>query len=463
MAKLYWTGDVGFYNPDTKEGITVAKIKADLDASAGQPIEVELTTFGGDYFQAAPALNLLQSYPGQRTVYLNGIVASAGTVIAMGFDKVIARPTSMFMIHNAQGLSYGDHNAFRKDADRQEKMSNMVAELYAKKTGKKLEEVKAWMDGEGDGTWFMGQEIVDAGFADEMENTDLKASSMMLLSAQAQFKDRVTMWAKAPSVTLEDRVMSASKAKAQSLIDSKDIDYDSPWSFSAADGDALLGANGDDWANYKLWHLVQDTEATQNTKDRFKYPYGKNGKIYRSALRSIASRAATQNLQDLSDWASAKIKEIDAGKENKVDKQAVLAYLKDNPIPLQELAGALGQVNMLVTEDHTKAIAEVVTLKAELKAREATDISNAITAEFGPEKLENGVANELRAYAVDMLAGVTMANFKEKVEEFKKKPVALRLASERMDVNSEQNVFRVEGSGKPEFEQISMGARVRVV
>lgn len=469
--KLYWSGDVGWISNDGS-GITVESVKNALDELGGAPLEVELTTMGGDFFQAAPIMSLIRNYRGMKTAWLNGIVASAGTVIALGFDKIVARPTSMFMIHNAQSLAFGDHNDMRAAADLYERMSNTIAEEYAAKTGQTVAEIKALMDAE---TWFMGQEIVDAGFADQME-TDVqqKASAMMLISAQAAFKERVTMWAKRkPDAELADKSMRSSMANAESLIKSGNVDTTSPWKFTTADQDALLGPNGDDWATYKLWHVVQDDAIAQKTKERYKYPYGKAGKVYRSALRAIASRAAAQGLTDVSDWASAQIKVIDAKGASNVNKEQVLAWLKDNPgVPISELAAALGQVQMIASPAHVAAlelvtklaaekiadpIAEITSLRASLAAVETDRIANTLTATFGAEKLETGVVNNLRSYANTMLKGVKLDVLPAAIEAFKKDPIALKLAGERMDVNSEQNAFG-KLDGKPvEGEKKTVG------
>lgn len=473
MAKLYWNGDVGYISNDGS-GITIDTVKAALDSANGQPIEVELTTMGGDFFQAAPILNMLRNYQGQKTVYLNGIVASAGTVIAIGFDTIIARPTSMFMIHNAQSIAFGDHNAMRDAANLYERMSNTIAEEYAATTGKTVADMKALMDAE---TWMMGQEIVDAGFADKMENdASMKASAMMLVTAQKQFRDRVTMWAKMP-VTMADQSIKSSMAHCESLINSGTFDNTSPWIFTAADENKMLGTNGDDWANYKSWHAVQDTALPADTKARYKYPFGKDGKVYRSALRSIASRAASNNLQEVSDWASSMIKLMDEKKgAMKVNKEAVLAWLKDNPGCASEVAATMG-LN-LVTESVTKAVemkakldaekiadplALIATMKADLEKVESDRVTNKLAAEFGPEKLDNGVVNNLRSYANAMLKGVKFAELSARLEEFKKDPIALKLAGERMDVNSDQNLIGVsEGLNKQEKKVDMMLAGVKV-
>jgi hypothetical protein len=87
---------------------------------------------------------------------------------------------------------------------------------------------------------------------------------------------------------------SKGAAHARALVSAGSVDKDSEWRFTAADGDKLLGADGDDWANYAKWFLGEDSSAKQKTKQRFKYPFGKNGKVYKSALDAIRSHAAAE-------------------------------------------------------------------------------------------------------------------------------------------------------------------------
>lgn len=101
---------------------------------------------------------------------------------------------------------------------------------------------------------------------------------------------------------------------ANNLISSGSIDFDSDWSFSGADGDALLGSDGSDWSNYADWFLGENTGETANTKARFEYPFGKGGKIYASAIRAIRSRAAANSADAVYASAGHLLDVIDAKK-----------------------------------------------------------------------------------------------------------------------------------------------------
>lgn len=88
-------------------------------------------------------------------------------------------------------------------------------------------------------------------------------------------------------------VNGSAASNARRLISAGKV-VDRPWAFSSGDGNRLLGENGDDWAEYARWHLGVDQGAEDETKARYKYPFGKNGQVYLSALRAIRSRASQQ-------------------------------------------------------------------------------------------------------------------------------------------------------------------------
>jgi len=106
---------------------------------------------------------------------------------------------------------------------------------------------------------------------------------------------------------------SKSISNAKKLINAGKVS-NAPWSFSGADGNALLGENGDDWANYALWHIAEDPAATADTKARFKYPYGKDGQVFRRGVIAAKSRAAQQGEDAVSSAADALLQLIDKKK-----------------------------------------------------------------------------------------------------------------------------------------------------
>ena len=107
----------------------------------------------------------------------------------------------------------------------------------------------------------------------------------------------------------------AGRSYADSCIAAGKVDKTSSWSFDADDGNALLGPGGDDWDNYGKHHLGIDGSATDKTKARYKYPFAKGDKVYRSGLIAAKQRAAAQGDSQIENAAGALIDRIDGKKE----------------------------------------------------------------------------------------------------------------------------------------------------
>lgn len=107
------------------------------------------------------------------------------------------------------------------------------------------------------------------------------------------------------------KLNDAGKAHAASMIRAGKVDKTTDWTFDAAAGDALLGDKGDDWAAYSEAHLGIDTGEAPNTKGRFKYPFQKGDKVYRSGLIAIRQRAKQQGADAIFDAAGALVEAID--------------------------------------------------------------------------------------------------------------------------------------------------------
>lgn len=96
---------------------------------------------------------------------------------------------------------------------------------------------------------------------------------------------------------------------AKALIRDGKVDLDSDWSFTADDGNAILGDNN--WAEYEKWFLCIDTEENEETKARYKYPYGKNDKVYRSGIIAAKQRSAQQKDDNIFKVADELLKMIE--------------------------------------------------------------------------------------------------------------------------------------------------------
>ena len=100
------------------------------------------------------------------------------------------------------------------------------------------------------------------------------------------------------------------KTHARQLIDQGDVDEGSSWDFTADDENAVLG-DPPNWTDYAAWHLGHDDAASDDTKAAWKYAFGKNGNVYRSALRAIVTRAGQESVTDIADAAKELLAAMD--------------------------------------------------------------------------------------------------------------------------------------------------------
>lgn len=160
---------------------TASMVKKQLDAMGKSPVRVTLNSPGGDAFEGIAIYNLLRAHPGNVTVNVIGMAASAGSIIAMAGDRIEIGEAAQLMIHSAWGAVMGNHNDMREFADVLEQLSTSVAELYARRSGQPVKDVVAMMEKE---TWMLGPKAVALGFADVAVADDKKAKNFATPFAQ---------------------------------------------------------------------------------------------------------------------------------------------------------------------------------------------------------------------------------------------------------------------------------------
>lgn len=112
---------------------------------------------------AAQIYNMLTAYSGKVTVKIDGIAASAASVIAMAGDTVLVSPVSMLMIHNPATIAWGDHAEMQKAIDMLSKVKESIINAYVLKTGLSRARLSHLMDAE---TWMDANKALELGFAD---------------------------------------------------------------------------------------------------------------------------------------------------------------------------------------------------------------------------------------------------------------------------------------------------------
>lgn len=131
-------------------------------------ITVRLNSPGGDSIQGVAIGNLLRNHKATVTVVVDGLAASAASIIAIAGDEVVMSPGSQMMIHDPWFFTMGNAKELRQDADFLDKQGANMASVYALETGATAEEMRAAMTADPDGTWYSADEAVEAKFADRV-------------------------------------------------------------------------------------------------------------------------------------------------------------------------------------------------------------------------------------------------------------------------------------------------------
>ena len=143
------------------DDVTPQLFKEELLSGSGD-ITVWINSPGGDCVAAAQIYNMLMDYKGNVTVKIDGIAASAASVIAMAGTEVLMSPVSTMMIHNPATVAMGDHNEMQKAIEMLNEVKESIINAYEIKTGLSRAKLSHLMDSE---TWMNANKAVELGFA----------------------------------------------------------------------------------------------------------------------------------------------------------------------------------------------------------------------------------------------------------------------------------------------------------
>ena len=150
------------------DDVTPQLFKEELMAGDGD-ITVWINSPGGDCVAAAQIYNMLMDYPHNVTVKIDGIAASAASVIAMAGTKVLVSPVSMMMIHNPMTVAIGDSAEMQKAISMLDEVKESIMNAYEIKTGLTRARISHLMDAE---SWFNAKKALELGFADTILFSD---------------------------------------------------------------------------------------------------------------------------------------------------------------------------------------------------------------------------------------------------------------------------------------------------
>lgn len=144
--------------------VTPKLFKDDLDKCQGD-ISVWINSPGGDVFAAAQIYNMLMDYPHNVTIKIDGLAASAASVIAMAGTEVQMSPVAMMMIHNPMTVAIGDSAEMQRAIGMLDEVKESIMNAYEIKTGLTRAKISHLMDAE---SWFNAKKAVELGFADKI-------------------------------------------------------------------------------------------------------------------------------------------------------------------------------------------------------------------------------------------------------------------------------------------------------
>lgn len=125
--------------------VTPETFRRELNAAQGDVV-IWLNSPGGDCFAASRIYTMLREYPGSVTVKIDGMAASAATVLAMGANRVYMSPTSSFFIHNPYTWADGEAEQMRQAAQMLDEVKESIMNAYQLKTGLSRARISHLMD-----------------------------------------------------------------------------------------------------------------------------------------------------------------------------------------------------------------------------------------------------------------------------------------------------------------------------
>ena len=153
-------------------------------------ITIWLNSPGGDCIAASQIYTMLMDYKGNVTVKIDGIAASAASVIAMAGTKVLMAPTALMMIHNPMTMAYGNHEDMEKAIVMLSEVKESIINAYELKTGQTRLKLSHLMDNE---TWMNANKAIELGFADAILEDEKKAATSDSYSFGAKNAEKILL------------------------------------------------------------------------------------------------------------------------------------------------------------------------------------------------------------------------------------------------------------------------------
>lgn len=192
------------------DGFTHAELVAVLADLSGD-ITVRLNSGGGYAAEGAAMHATLTTYPGKVNLVVEGIAASAASLIAMAGDTITMSDGAVMMIHDPMNLTFGNSDEHAKMIEQLEAYAKAYARVYASRTGKSADECREIMKAE---TWYDGEGAVAAGFADATGTAKAKAVAAYDYRVYASAPKALAVMARAKNWSIDDHLPTTAVSSA---------------------------------------------------------------------------------------------------------------------------------------------------------------------------------------------------------------------------------------------------------
>jgi ATP-dependent protease ClpP protease subunit len=157
------------------DSVSAQSVKTQLDEMGAGDLNVRINSPGGSVFDGFAIYNLLNQREGKTTVYIDGLAASAASVVAMAGDEIIMADNALMMIHDPWTMSLGSADEMRETADLLDKIKGAIVTTYASKSSLAPPAISDMMLAE---TWFNADEAIEHGFATAKEDGGQSVSNL---------------------------------------------------------------------------------------------------------------------------------------------------------------------------------------------------------------------------------------------------------------------------------------------
>ena len=170
IEELFIYGEIG----DWWDSLDASSLADKLKAHTGTELNVRINSGGGEVFTAQAFHSLLRSSGKKINVFIDGLAASAATIIACAGDVVTMPAGAMYMVHSAMSATYGNAAEMRTMADTLDKVTDGIKATYKQRTNLDDEKINDLMSKD---SWLTAQEAKDLGFIDNILDVAVAATT----------------------------------------------------------------------------------------------------------------------------------------------------------------------------------------------------------------------------------------------------------------------------------------------